>query len=173
MVLKHYYLGCLAHASYLLGNEASSTATIVDARDINQYLVDAEKFGLEVRHVFLTHFQAASLLGIWSCATVAARPSVLVPAQMRNTRFMPMKDGDTLEFPGLRVQVVETPGHTPSSPSRSSYLIWRRTRQNLTPCSPAIPCSSGTLAAPTCGLHWVGQPTISRRIFTTPSATSC
>jgi hydroxyacylglutathione hydrolase len=60
MVLKQYYLGCLAHASYLLGDEASSTAIIVDPqRDIHQYLVDTEKFGLEIRHVFLTHFHAS------------------------------------------------------------------------------------------------------------------
>src|SRR5260221_5395653 len=64
MVLKQYYLGCLAHASYLLGDEASSTAIIVDPqRDIHQYLVDAEKFGLEIRHVFLTHFHADFVAG--------------------------------------------------------------------------------------------------------------
>jgi hypothetical protein len=41
MILKQYYLGCLAHASYLLGDEASSTASIVDPqRDIQQYLAD-------------------------------------------------------------------------------------------------------------------------------------
>jgi hypothetical protein len=41
MILKQYYLGCLAHASYLLGDEASSTAIIVDPqRDIQQYLAD-------------------------------------------------------------------------------------------------------------------------------------
>ena len=45
MILKQYYLGCLAHASYLLGDEATSTAIIVDPqRDIHQYLADAEKF---------------------------------------------------------------------------------------------------------------------------------
>jgi hydroxyacylglutathione hydrolase len=59
MVLKQYYLGCLAHASYLLGDEASATAIVVDPqRDIQQYLDDAWKFGLQIRHVFLTHFHA-------------------------------------------------------------------------------------------------------------------
>ena len=49
MILKQYYLGCLAHASYLLGDEANSTAIIVDPqRDIHQCLVDAENFGLEI-----------------------------------------------------------------------------------------------------------------------------
>jgi hypothetical protein len=35
MILKQYYLGCLAHASYLLGDEATATAIVVDPqRDI-------------------------------------------------------------------------------------------------------------------------------------------
>jgi glyoxylase-like metal-dependent hydrolase (beta-lactamase superfamily II) len=56
MILKQYYLGCLAHASYLLGDETSSTAIVVDPqRDIQQYLADAAEFGLRIRHVFLTH----------------------------------------------------------------------------------------------------------------------
>src|ERR1700692_3174337 len=64
MILKQYYLGCLAHASYLLGDESSSTAIIVDPqRDIQQYLADAEKFGLQIRHVFLTHFHADFVAG--------------------------------------------------------------------------------------------------------------
>src|SRR5580658_1390265 len=64
MILKQYYLGCLAHASYLLGDEVSSTAIIVDPqRDIQQYLADAGKFGLRIRRVFLTHFHADFVAG--------------------------------------------------------------------------------------------------------------
>src|SRR5436190_1377038 len=64
MILKQYYLGCLAHASYLLGDEASSTAIIVDPqRDIQEYLSDSEKFGLQIRHVFLSHFHADFIAG--------------------------------------------------------------------------------------------------------------
>src|SRR3984893_14591459 len=64
MILKQYYLGCLAHASYLLGDEASATGIVVDPqRDIQQYLTDAEKLGLQIRHVFLTHFHADFVAG--------------------------------------------------------------------------------------------------------------
>ena len=64
MMLKQYYLGCLAHASYLLGDEATSTAIIVDPqRDIEHYIADAEGFGLQIRHVFLTHFHADFVAG--------------------------------------------------------------------------------------------------------------
>jgi hydroxyacylglutathione hydrolase len=64
MLLKQYYLACLAHASYLLGDEVSSTAVIVDPqRDIQRYLFDAEELGLQIRHVFLTHFHADFVAG--------------------------------------------------------------------------------------------------------------
>src|SRR5271156_5016516 len=113
MILKQYYLGCLAHASYLLGDEATSTAIIVDTqRDIHQYLVDAGKFGLEIRHVFLTHFHADFVAGHLELRDRCGATIRLGARAKAEYAFVSMKDGDTLEFPGLRVQVLETPGHT-------------------------------------------------------------
>src|SRR5580698_7300497 len=113
MILKQYYLGCLAHASYLLGDEATSTAIIVDPqRDIHQYLVDAGKFGLEIRHVFLTHFHADFVAGHLELRDRCDATIRLGARAKAEYAFVSMKDGDTLEFPGLRVQVLETPGHT-------------------------------------------------------------
>jgi hydroxyacylglutathione hydrolase len=64
VLLKQYYLSCLAHASYLLADEASATAIVVDPqRDIQQYLADAERLGVQIRHVFLTHFHADFIAG--------------------------------------------------------------------------------------------------------------
>ena len=46
MILKQYYLECLAHASYLLGDCDTGTAAIVDPRrDIDQYVEDARAQG--------------------------------------------------------------------------------------------------------------------------------
>jgi len=113
MILKQYYLGCLAHASYLLGDEASSTAIIVDPqRDIQQYLADAGKFGLQIRHVFLTHFHADFVAGHLELRDRCGATIHLGARAQAEYAFVPMKDGDTLEFPGLRLQVLETPGHT-------------------------------------------------------------
>src|ERR1700726_1799779 len=113
MVLKQYYLGCLAHASYLLGDEASSTAIIVDPqRDIHQYLVDAGKCGLEIRHVFLTHFHADFVAGHLELRDRCGAAIRLGARAQAKYPFDAMKDGDTLDFPGLRLQVLETPGHT-------------------------------------------------------------
>ncbi len=113
MILKQYYLGCLAHASYLLGDEASSTAVIVDPqRDIEQYLADAGKFGLRITHVFLSHFHADFIAGHLELRDRCGAAIHLGARAKAEYAFVAMKDGDTLEFPGLRLQVLETPGHT-------------------------------------------------------------
>ena len=113
MILKQYYLGCLAHASYLLGDEASSTAIIVDPqRDIQQYLTDAEKLGLQIGHVFLTHFHADFVAGHLELRDRSGATIHLGSRAQAEYAFVAMQDGDTLDFPGLRLQVLETPGHT-------------------------------------------------------------
>ncbi|MDQ1422110.1 MAG: hydroxyacylglutathione hydrolase [Acidimicrobiaceae bacterium] len=113
MFFKQYYLGCLAHASYLLGDAVSSTAIIVDPqRDIQQYLADAQKFGLQIRHVFLTHFHADFVAGHLELRDRCGATIHLGSRAQAEYAFVAMKDGNTLEFPGLRLQVLETPGHT-------------------------------------------------------------
>src|SRR5271157_2648817 len=116
MILKQYYLGCLAHASYLLGDEQSSTAIIVDPqRDIQQYLADAEKLGFEIRHVFLTHFHADFVAGHLELRDRCGATIHLGARAEADYSFVAMKDGDSLEFPGMRLEVLETPGHTTES----------------------------------------------------------
>src|SRR5579871_4697812 len=113
MILKQYYLGCLAHASYLLGDEASSTAVIVDPqRDVQQYVYDASKLGLEIRHVFLSHFHADFVAGHLELRDRCGAIIHLGARAQAEYPFVPMKDGDTLDFPGMRLRVLETPGHT-------------------------------------------------------------
>ncbi len=113
MILKQYYLGCLAHASYLVGDEASATAVIVDPqRDIQQYLEDAEKWGLQIRHVFLTHFHADFVAGHLELRDRCGATIHLGARAQAEYAFTAMADGATLEFPGVRLQVLETPGHT-------------------------------------------------------------
>src|SRR3974390_1552925 len=113
MILKQYYLGCLAHASYLLGDEASSTAVGVDPqRDIQQYLADAETFGLQIRHVFLTHFHADFVAGHLELRDRCGASIHMGSRAHAEYALVPVKGGDLLDSPGLRLQVLETPGHT-------------------------------------------------------------
>jgi rhodanese-related sulfurtransferase/glyoxylase-like metal-dependent hydrolase (beta-lactamase superfamily II) len=113
MILKQYYLGCLAHASYLLGDEASSTAIIVDPqRDVQQYIDDAAKYGLQIRHVFLSHFHADFIAGHLELRDRCGAKIHLGSAARAEYPFVAMQSDDALVFPGLRLQVLETPGHT-------------------------------------------------------------
>ena len=131
MILKQYYLGCLAHASYLLGDEESGTAVVVDPqRDIEQYLADAERFGLTIRHVFLTHFHADFVAGHLELRDTCGATIYLGARAEAEYRFRAMKDGDTLEFPGMRLQVLETPGHTIES---ISILVFDRRKDEKKP----------------------------------------
>ena len=59
MILEQYYLQCLSQASYLIGDETSGRAVVVDPRrDIEEYLGDAERLGLHIELVLETHFHA-------------------------------------------------------------------------------------------------------------------
>lgn len=131
MFLKQYYLGCLAHASYLLGDEASATAVVVDPqRDIEQYLADAEQLGLHIRHVFLSHFHADFVAGHLELRDRCGAAIHLGSRAQAEYPFVAMKDGDTLEFPGMRLQVMETPGHTIES---ISILVFDRQKNSGNP----------------------------------------
>ncbi len=131
MILKQYYLGCLAHASYLLGDEASATAIIVDPqRDIQGYLDDAEKLSLKIRHVFLSHFHADFVAGHLELRDRCGAAIHLGAQAKAEYAFVAMKDGAALDFPGMRLEVLETPGHTIES---ISILVFDLQKDAATP----------------------------------------
>src|SRR5690242_17277940 len=64
MIFKQFYLNCLAHASYFVGDRGSKTAAVIDPqRDIAQYLAYADEQGVRIRHAILTHFHADFVAG--------------------------------------------------------------------------------------------------------------
>jgi glyoxylase-like metal-dependent hydrolase (beta-lactamase superfamily II)/rhodanese-related sulfurtransferase len=114
MILKQYYLGCLAHASYLIADTGSKTGIVVDPqRDIDQYLKDAADHGVEIRHVFLTHFHADFLAGHLELRDRTGAEIRLGARAEAEYAFTPMRDRDRLDFGKVRLEVLETPGHTP------------------------------------------------------------
>jgi rhodanese-related sulfurtransferase/glyoxylase-like metal-dependent hydrolase (beta-lactamase superfamily II) len=116
MVLKQYYLHCLAHASYLIGDSSSSTAVVVDPqRDIDAYVNDAASHGLQIRHVFLTHFHADFLAGHLELRDRTGATIHLGAKAQAQYEFIAMADGDSLDLGRVRLTVLETPGHTVES----------------------------------------------------------
>jgi hydroxyacylglutathione hydrolase len=126
VILKRYYLGCLSHASYLIGDERTDAAVVVDPqRDVDQYLEDARDMGLDIDHVFLTHFHADFVAGHLELQAVTGAEIRLGARSDAEFAFRPMGDGDELNLGSVRLKVLETPGHTPESISILVYDLGR------------------------------------------------
>src|SRR5215469_13414742 len=116
MLLKQFYLPCLAHASYLIGDVESGTAAVVDPqRDTDQYVAFAAENGLAIRHVLLTHLHADFVAGHLELRDLAGAKIYLGAAAKAQYAFTPVRDGDRVEFGRVRLKILETPGHTPES----------------------------------------------------------
>jgi hydroxyacylglutathione hydrolase len=116
VVFKQFYLPCLAHASYLIGDEATGTAAVVDPqRDTDQYVAFASEHSLKIKHVILTHLHADFVAGHLELRDRAGAKIYLGAAAKASYSFTPLHDGEILEFGNVRLKALETPGHTPES----------------------------------------------------------
>lgn len=113
MVFEQLYLGCLAQASYLIGSQGA--AVIVDPRrDVDEYLQRASELELSITHILLTHVHADFVAGH---TELAARTGATIHMSHRadcGFPCEPLRDGDTIEVGHVGIDVVETPGHTPT-----------------------------------------------------------
>lgn len=126
MKLQQYYLGCLAHASYLIADERTKTAAVVDPqRDVDQYLRDAEAGGYSIKYVFLTHFHADFLAGHIELRDRTGAQIYLGARAEAEYKFVPARDGTRVEFGDVRLEMLETPGHTPEGISILVYDLAR------------------------------------------------
>uniref|UniRef100_A0A7C2JY03 MBL fold metallo-hydrolase n=1 Tax=Schlesneria paludicola TaxID=360056 RepID=A0A7C2JY03_9PLAN len=131
MILKQYYLGCLAHASYLIADERTKQAVVVDPqRDVEQYLRDAQAGGYAVKYVVLTHFHADFLAGHIELRNRAGARIVMGSRAQAEFDFQPMRDGDRIDLGDVRLQVLETPGHTPEG---ISLVVYDRAHSDTVP----------------------------------------
>jgi len=122
MILKQYFLACLSHASYLIGDEKSGRALVVDPqRDVSAYLEDAAAAGMRIERVVETHFHADFLSGHLE---LAARTGAAIcygePAQA-DFPITVLRDEECIDLGGVRVVAWATPGHTPESISLVVY----------------------------------------------------
>jgi len=116
VIFKQFYLPCLAHASYLIGDEATGTAAVVDPqRDTEQYTAFAAEHGLQIKHVFLTHLHADFVAGHLELRDRVGATIYLGAAAKAGYAFTPLRDDDFVEFGRVRLKALETPGHTPES----------------------------------------------------------
>jgi DMSO/TMAO reductase YedYZ molybdopterin-dependent catalytic subunit/glyoxylase-like metal-dependent hydrolase (beta-lactamase superfamily II)/rhodanese-related sulfurtransferase len=122
MILKQYYLGCLAHASYLIADEASGEAAVVDPqRDVDEYVEDARRLGCRIGHVFLTHFHADFVAGHLELRDREGARICLGARAAAEYEFTPFRDRESIRLGQVRLEVLETPGHSPESISVLVY----------------------------------------------------
>jgi len=122
MKIQQYYLACLSHASYLITDDKTKTAAVVDPqRDIDQYLADAEAGGYTIKHVFLTHFHADFISGHIELRDKVGATIHLGQRAEAEFACEKMADGDRVEFGDVRLEILETPGHTPEGISILVY----------------------------------------------------
>jgi hydroxyacylglutathione hydrolase len=124
MIFKQYYLPTLSHASYFIGDEESRVAIVVDPqRDVGQYVDEAEKHSLTIAYVFLTHFHADFVAGHLELHNQTDAKICLGFQAQADYPFQTFADGESITCGALRIQVLETPGHSPES---ISLLVFDR-----------------------------------------------
>ncbi len=116
MYFEQFYLGCLAHASYILASDGE--AVVVDPqRDVDIYLKAAEQHRVHIRHIFETHLHADFVSGHKELAACTGASIYIGPNSRATVPHIEVRDGFELRVGRAKITVLETPGHTPESVS--------------------------------------------------------
>ncbi len=127
MHFRQFYIGCLAHASYLIGDDGE--AIVVDpARDIGMYLEEAEAHGLRITWILETHLHADFVSGHRELAARTGATIGIGAGAGAGYPHRALVEGDEVRAGNLVLKVLETPGHTPES---LSFLVYARAGDTL------------------------------------------
>ncbi len=123
MFLQRYYLECLSHASYMVADEASGEAAVIDPqRDIDLYVQEAKEHGFQIKHVVLTHFHADFISGHIELRDRCGAKIYLGAKAEAEFEFTRLSDGDAISLgDNVRLEALETPGHTPEGVTLLAY----------------------------------------------------
>jgi hydroxyacylglutathione hydrolase len=127
--VERFYLGCLAHASYLIGSEG--VAAVIDPqRDVDLYIEAAARAGLKIEHVIETHLHADFVSGHHELAGRTGARIYLGDGSVGAFPHVAVKDCDSLQFGSCHLEFLQTPGHKLlrmcACPVRSGTLGGRR-----------------------------------------------
>jgi hydroxyacylglutathione hydrolase len=122
MILEQFYLTCLAHASYLIADEKTGVAAVVDPqRDIEGYVQRAKELGVKIQHVLLTHFHADFVAGHLELQRQCGAKIYVGAKAEAEYDNVQLDEGDVIEFGNVRIEAMLTPGHTPEGVSFVVY----------------------------------------------------
>ncbi|CAB4606709.1 unannotated protein [freshwater metagenome] len=147
MIFEQFYLDCLSHASYLVGDQKTGHAVVVDPqRDIDLYLNRARELNLTITHVLETHFHADFLSGHLELAKATGATICFGAAAHPQFAAHLLADGETIVLGDVVIETRLTPGHTPES---ASYVVYEH-------AGDAVPY--GVLTGDTLFIGDVGRP---------------
>jgi glyoxylase-like metal-dependent hydrolase (beta-lactamase superfamily II)/rhodanese-related sulfurtransferase len=113
MILQQYYIECLSHASYLVGDDTTGRAVVVDPRrDISDYLADARRFGLTIEGVINTHFHADFVSGHLELVDATGAWIGFGEAAETDYPIRRLADGEHVSLGEVDLEILSTPGHT-------------------------------------------------------------
>jgi hydroxyacylglutathione hydrolase len=116
-------LGC---ASYLVGDEATHEAVLVDpAFAVEQYLAAAEREGVRIVRTLETHTHADHVSGHGRLALEHGVPVAVHQAAEAVYEHDPLEDGQEIVLGDVVLRVIHTPGHRPE---HCCFAVIDRTR---------------------------------------------
>ena len=122
MIFEQFYLECLSQASYLVGDEKTGRAVVIDPRrDVQQYVDSAREHGLTIELVLETHFHADFLSGHLEMAK--ATGAKIGYGSIASPKFEAklFADGERYSLGDVTLEIRHTPGHRPESISIVVY----------------------------------------------------
>ena len=111
MEIERFYLGCLAHASYIV-HEDGEAAVIDPQRDVDLYVDEARERNLKIKWVIETHLHADFVSGHLELAERTGATICMGAGAGAGFAHRDLRDGDELELGRGRLRILSTPGHT-------------------------------------------------------------
>ena len=147
MHFTQHYLSCLSHASYLIGDETTGRAVVVDPqRDVGVYLVEAEASHLAIELIIETHVHADFVSGHLELARATGAAIAYGAGADIGFPVRHLDDGERITLGEVTLEIRATPGHTPES---ICIVVWRR---------PSDDAPYGVLTGDTLFVGDVGRP---------------
>ncbi len=126
MLLKHFFIGKIAHSSYILAGK-TSCAVIDPQRDVDIYITEARALGVNITHIIQTHLHADFISGHMDLAKKTGAKIYVAKSAECSFQHVALSEGDTIELEDMVLKVLETPGHTPE---HLSYVVIDKSRSD-------------------------------------------
>ncbi len=108
-------MGCL---SYIIGCPMAKVACVVDPkRDVQEYIDLARENGMKITHIFETHIHADHVSGNQELRSRTGAEICFMEGTPATFKHTEVKEGQLMNFGSVKLEFMETPGHTPNSMS--------------------------------------------------------